>query len=577
MNTVDGLHMTPNQIRITDRSIKSVLIAPGDRCVLTVNGEQVSAPTEISPDDNVTWHGADETDPPFELSATEDRLHVQLTVYSDCHYKWAASLKPGKDGWMVNCFPEPDPTHPVTVQDVMQRYRQQKWQATVDRAAVERAIEEKAARPVVIAKGNPVTAGKDGWVEAHFSFNEEIPFEDSGDKLNYRERRRIPILRAGELMATIHPPTPGKPGTDVWGRLIPPKPARAVNCRFKQNVREENGKVYARITGRPEMTQGLSPVLDIVPVYTVPGDVDLTFGHVRFEGDVIVLGNVMETMKVTASQRIIIHGSVYGAELIAGGSVHVDQTVRKSNVYAGQRGILARKVKQPLKQLHKHIMSAEKSRKLLETEAIKKQKTVQETDILFHLLTHYYPDVLKQVKIVLNTFEQAKGRLPEEFVPLHESLERLNRESTLKFKMTTWRTVIEKLERCLAEILPSCLQEETLTLQTADVSHLEVYGDVVFEGKGSTHSHISASERILFTKPNAACRGGTLEAGQLIIAEHLGSLSGNKTICRAGKRISAKSIQHCDIQIEGPARYVEEMTNIEYYKDGDQTVSRHRK
>lgn len=578
LNAVDGIHIKHNKIYITEDShVKTVLIAPGDRCVLTVNGKQVSEPIQISPDDDVTWQGSEEVDPPFDLSVTKDCLYVQLTVYTDCHYKWLAQLESGKDGWVVNCFPAPDPTRPLTVQDVLLQYRKQKWQATIDRTAVERALAEKAAQPIVIAKGEPATVGKNGWIETHYPLDEEVPFEEAGDKLNYREKRRIPILRPGDLMATIHPPIPGKPGKDVWGRTIPPKSAKPVKYRLKQNVREKNGKVYAKITGRPNMTQGKNPVLDIAPVYTVPGDVDLTFGHVRFEGDVIVLGNIMETMKVTASQRIIVHGSVYGAELVAGGSIHVDQTVRKSYVYAGQRGILARKVEQPLKQLREQVMSAERSRKLLVNEAKKKQKTIQEADLLYRLLTDYYPDVLNQTKNVLNIFDQSKGFLPDELIPLQGNLEQLNSESTSRIRMTTWRAVIEQIEHCLADILPSLLQGETLTLQTADVSHLNVNGDVVFEGKGSTHSHISASERILFTKPKASCRGGTLEAGQLIIAENLGSLSGSKTHCRAGRRIAAKSIQHCDIQIEGPPRYVEEVTNIEYYKQGNQTLSRHRK
>lgn len=575
MNAGNGIQVTGDKIRIADPDLKSALIVPGKHCILTVSGRKVSSPIQIAPEDDVTWRGAHETDPPFEFKVTADRLQVQLTVYADCYDKWAASLERKKERWIVNCSPEPDPNRPVRVDDIIRQYRARRFQAVLDRSAVEQALDEKAGTPVVIARGIPATKGKNGWVEPHFALDEEVEFETTGNRINFREKRRIPILRAGDLMATVHPPTPGKPGTDVWGHPIPPAPARPAKYRLKQNVREDNGKIYAKITGRPSMTREVSPVLDVVSVYTVPGDVDLTFGHVRFEGDVIVLGNILESMKVTATQRIIVHGGVYGAELAAGGSVHVDQTISNSKVYAGQRGTLARKLQQPLKKLYRHVMSVEKSRQQLESEAKKQQKTVLQTDILYHLLTRFYPDTTKQIKTVLNLLDTAnKGLLPNEFIPVKESLERLVEESKSRFRLATWQSVRDELQRFLHETLATCLQKETLTLQTADVSELEVHGDIVFTGKGSTHSHMSASERILFTKPNASCRGGSLTAGKRIVAENLGSLSGSKTVCRAGKRIAAKSIQHCDIQIEGPVQYVEDMTDIEFYKDKDQTRSR---
>lgn len=577
MSPIRNVQLIDDKIRLVDGHAEKVLIKPGDNCVLTVEGKKVNTSIHIGPDEEVTWHGAADTDPPFELTVSSDHLQVLLTVFSDHYFKWAGSLESVPGGWILHCVPKPDLAHPVTMQDVMQQYRELKLQASVDEPAIERALKEKSGQPVVIANGNPPVEGKDGSVEPHFPLDEEVPFAEAGDRLNYREKRRIPIVRSGELMATIHPPVAGKPGADVWGRPIPPKPTRAVHYRLKPSVQEEGGKIYAKITGRPSITQGASPVLDIVPVYTVPGDVDLTTGHVRFEGDVLVLGNVMETMQVIAGQRILIHGSVYNAELVAGGSVHIDQTVRKSKVYAGQRGVLARKLRQPLQQLYRQVQQVETWRARIENEAKKANKAVQEKDIIFHLLNNRFSDIIKHARHILNICETFRGFLPDELKPLEESLDRLLLDHANQFRLATWQMVVLQLTLCIEEGLHALLENETLTLETADISELEVNGDLVFTGKGSTHSTLSASRNILFTKPNASCRGGSLTAGQHIVAENLGSLSGSKTTCRAGQRISAKSIQHCEIQIAGPVRYVEEMTEIEYYKEDDQTLSRSRR
>lgn len=575
MKKIDFIQIVNNLIVIGEQ-LDNASLVPGENCYLTVNGKKMTSPVRVTPGDAVTWHVQNPTPSSlFELSMSQDRLHVLLTVYENYHTNWRAQLDSGHDGTVVNCVPEMDLTRPVTAADVIQQYRDQKFQARLDHAAIERALREKSQKPVVIASGEAAIEGKNGWIEPHFSSDEEIPFEQSGDKLNYREKRRIPVIHRNECMATIHPPATGKPGTDVRGELIPPRPAHAVNYRLQHNVYEKDGKVYAAITGRPSITAGTKPILDIVPVYTVTGNVDLETGHVRFAGDVIVHGNVMETMKVTAAHRLIVHGGVYGATLVAGGSIHVDQNIRKSQVFAGQYGTITRRLQQPLTKLVEQIKAADQSRQQLQDAAAKKQQMLPAAGILQYLLKHNYPDLLKRTQELVQFMASSATYLPEELSSLQETLERLITESHSQLQITTWQTARQQLERWLNEQAASYLQGESITTQTADISHLEVDGDVIFNGKGSTQSNIVASKRILFTKRDASCRGGRLEAGERIVAERLGSFHGSKTECRAGYSIAARNIQHCDIQIEGLTQYVEEETNIEYFREDGQTLFRH--
>lgn len=98
MNAGNSLQVTGDKIRMADPDLKSALIVPGKHCILIVSGKKVSSPIQIAPEDDVTWRGAHETDPPFEFKVTADRLQVQLTVYADCYDKWAASLERKKRG-----------------------------------------------------------------------------------------------------------------------------------------------------------------------------------------------------------------------------------------------------------------------------------------------------------------------------------------------------------------------------------------------------------------------------------------------------------------------------------------------
>lgn len=572
--TIDGPY-----IRVRGGGQPAVQLQPGDNCILTVNGSRVSNFIEVGPADAITWQGAQQSSPPFKITVSQDKTQVFVTVLANCYFTWVAQAEPAPGGYVVHCKEQPDPERRLTAEDVIRQFEEQQFKVRPDVDAIKAAIEKYEAKQVLIASGKPAVPGRDGYIEPHFSLDEEMNLSDqTGDTLNYREKRRIPVIHEGELMATVHPPVPGQAGLDVWGQPITPPPVREVSYRLRKHVYKKGQKVYAQITGRPSYIPGKNAILEVVPVYTVPGDVNLDTGHIRFAGDVVVNGNVTETMQVFAGQRIVVHGSVYNAELRAGGSIHVDRTISQSRVQAGLRGTFARQLRPPLKKLHKQATSIEQSRLRLVEQA---QKPLPDHLLLRRLINDYYPDFLKYAKEVAQLFtsmgEQLSSEtMPEDLKPLQIGLNQLLQELETTVNLQTWQAFLSEIALCLREKLDACLQDETLVTQTADVSHLQVHGDIVFTGKGSTQCHCIASRRIMFSRADAACRGGHLEAGEEIVAGNIGSLIGSKTFCKAGKRIAAHTVQHTDIHVAGRVEYVEHETEIEFYKEADMTLTRVR-
>jgi uncharacterized protein (DUF342 family) len=84
--------------------------------------------------------------------------------------------------------------------------------------------------------------------------------------------------------------------------------------------------------------------INVEPVYTVQGDVNLRTGNIIFLGTVIITGNVEDGFSVKAAGNIEVHGTVERAELDAEGDIIVHQGITGKNagfVRAG-RSIWAR-------------------------------------------------------------------------------------------------------------------------------------------------------------------------------------------------------------------------------------------
>ncbi|GBD30771.1 hypothetical protein HRbin32_01880 [bacterium HR32] len=116
---------------------------------------------------------------------------------------------------------------------------------------------------------------------------------------------QVPSVRPGELLAEKIPPQEGRPGRTVTGQEIPVPPARdlALHAGPGALVDESGLRVYAARGGRPCFSGGIVRVL---PQYVVAGSVDANTGHVEFDGDVVVQGDVGESMRVAAAGKVTV-------------------------------------------------------------------------------------------------------------------------------------------------------------------------------------------------------------------------------------------------------------------------------
>lgn len=192
----------------------------------------------------------------------------------------------------------------------------------VDHAAILRTVDgELYDTPVRFARGTPPQDGEDAELIFHFRREHSgRPAVGEDGKVDYRELDLYTSVEAGQKLVEKKPATAGTPGYTVRGRELRPAKGRDVRLPGGKNVVWDEARLtaFAKINGRVDFTNNALTVSDC---YTIRGDADLSVGNIDFDGDVVILGNVISDLSVKASRNIDVRGSVGTARLSAGGDI----------------------------------------------------------------------------------------------------------------------------------------------------------------------------------------------------------------------------------------------------------------
>ncbi len=178
-------------------------------------------------------------------------------------------------------------------------------------------------REEVIARGTPITPGRDAEIKYYFRVNDKIQLVANNEgKVNHRELNLINNVEKDELLAEKIPGIQPVAGTDVYGESILPDGIKDAKIIAGKNVevKLDGMKAFSQIDGQAFLKNRM---IQVSPIFTVPHDVDLNVGNVTFNGSIIVLGNVLSGFTLKAKEDIHIKGIVEGAHLVAGGNITI--------------------------------------------------------------------------------------------------------------------------------------------------------------------------------------------------------------------------------------------------------------
>ncbi len=181
-------------------------------------------------------------------------------------------------------------------------------------------------RPVVVAEGTKARDGADGHIVYSFKGQRDNVNLKEKDRIDFKEISRVENVVAGQVLATKVPAEPGQPGQTVTGKVISAQKGRDCDLVVGKNVKvsEDGLTALAQINGQVLLLAGR---VNVEPIYTIPGNVDLHTGNILFLGTVVVRGNVEDGFSVKAAGNIEVFGSVGKCTLDAEGDIVVHQGI----------------------------------------------------------------------------------------------------------------------------------------------------------------------------------------------------------------------------------------------------------
>ncbi len=207
----------------------------------------------------------------------------------------------------------------------------------VDPLGVEALCSSTAPERRAVAKGEPAENGRDTIFEQLVAdARDRVPQVNAHGLIDYHELGAIPMVVADQDLMRRIPPTSGGSGRNIHGGVVEPVPGK--NEGFVENLvgahvaKDDANLLRATFNGQP-IRHGNGVMVEQV---LHARNVDIASGNITFDGTVHVDGEVLPGMKVHATGDIIVTGLVDGAELDAGGDIHISGgVIAQARVRAG--------------------------------------------------------------------------------------------------------------------------------------------------------------------------------------------------------------------------------------------------
>ncbi|ELR66540.1 Putative polymerase [Photobacterium marinum] len=148
------------------------------------------------------------------------------------------------------------------------------------------------------------------------------PQEGNDGKVDMRDLGELITVRAGQAIMRKHSATEGVPGFNVLGKAMAAIPGNDASYNVGEGTElceNDYSLLMATKSGLPVVVQNGMTVDDAL---TLNG-VNVSTGHINFDGSILINGDVSPGMKVFATGNITVNGFVELAELRAGGDIAV--------------------------------------------------------------------------------------------------------------------------------------------------------------------------------------------------------------------------------------------------------------
>ncbi|MDR2178603.1 MAG: FapA family protein [Treponema sp.] len=182
--------------------------------------------------------------------------------------------------------------------------------------------------PVTLAEGDKAVDGRDAYIQYNFETSQDKAHlrESAGGQVNFKDLNLIQNVVANQPLAVKVAAEKGKDGKNIKGVTLIASDGKDIPLPLGKNVHpgEDGITIFADINGQVLLVNNK---INVEPVYTVDGGVNLASGNVIFLGTVVVNGDVEDGFIVKAAGNIEVNGTVEKAVLESEGNIIVTQGI----------------------------------------------------------------------------------------------------------------------------------------------------------------------------------------------------------------------------------------------------------
>lgn len=502
------------------------VIYPAKDSQIIVNGVPINEPTVVSSEDLVLIEtAASQAKQSIDIMISQDKLTAYLIIQREgCQHlniedaPETQVLKPRVTTARV-IWPEPP-----SLVEIEEKLEQSGIRYGLDRTAIESALSnlESPETKVIIARGKPPVDASGG--EITYKINQASPTKN----LNPYGEGLIDSVEAGAVLAVKNGQVYTETGMDVYGVEIPDRGSRNVELIAREGAKviRDGTVVVAAITGRVIVDGKDKNIFSVVPVYTVNGDVDINVGNLKFYGDIVVLGNVLDGFRLEAGGDINVYGNVIHAELSAGRNITIGKNIISSVIKAGGDALIYSLLEPLLKELNIKL-----GQLITTVEQLKKHPSFSVADLsdgdgrLIQLLIDSRYQVITKMVVKLKEVLTQYATLNQSF---HKVIENLNNKfyglGSLRIKeIKELKVISPEIEGLLVEISDLLTIPANIQAEYVQNSSLWASGDIYITGAGSIISELTAGKNINIYSERGVVRGGQLSAHGLIKLKEVGT------------------------------------------------------
>jgi hypothetical protein len=183
--------------------------------------------------------------------------------------------------------------------------------------------EEKEFRKFVIACGQPVGVSKDAYLRYEMEIGPIAGTLLENGSIDFRDRRIMVGVSAGQCIATKMRAIQGEPGINVYGEETAAHEGQDIKIEVQNDARFSPETMQVTATKDGVLSVVNNKVIKVLSHKTITGDVDFETGNVESMNAITILGSIQPGFRVTAGGDLKITGSIMSASAICDGNLVV--------------------------------------------------------------------------------------------------------------------------------------------------------------------------------------------------------------------------------------------------------------